>query len=433
VRKIFLLSALSLFLAITFTGCYDKRETNDIGYILTMGMDKGVTDKLRLTLQVLTYKGEGGEGMGGGGGGGGGGDKEAGAVDGTVVTTVDCPSLTSGLNLANAGSPRQFNLMHTKLLVFSEEIARSGELENYLDDLARYREMHAITHVVIARGKAEDFIMENKPVLGENPIRSMQVLLNYRYYTGYFPHTRLFDFHRAVKSTAEQPITMLIAVNSLKNLKEPGQGEKQELVSGGEYLAGELPRKGGSKRELFGAAVFRGAKMTGEINGDEVRVLDMIKGEFGKGFFTIPDPRSGGHIVNLDIHQARNPRVKVSFRGGFPEIDVKIRLEGDIMGVQSGINYEKTGLKPVLEQAFEREIKESIDNLIEKCQQEFQADIFGFGNNAISQFATIEEWEKYKWLEKFPSAKVATQVDFIIRRTGMILKSSPIVPGGEGA
>lgn len=435
IKKITLMIITVLLTAMP-CGCYDRREVDDLAYVLAMGFDRGVTDRLRLTLQIVSFKEGGGgggtvTGMSGGGSGGGGEDQELGQVGGTMVVTVDCPSVFTGLNLANVATSRQLNLMHAKLIIFSEELARSGELEKYLNAVLRYREIRETMDLVITKGKAEEYIRENKGLIGQDPSKSMELLINQQDYTGFFPEVKYYNFYTKMKSSMQQPVAILAGVNSLKNLRQPGQGVQSQSASGGDYLAGEVPRRGGPKRELFGGAVFYGPTMVGELTGTEVRVLKMLTGELERAFYTIKDPLAPDFVVPLDVRPARKPEIKVNLEGDTPEVDVKIRLEGAELSIQSGIHYEGPELKPVLEQAFAEEIKRQADDLIAKCQNDFKADIFGFGKIAVRHFPTIKEWEEYRWLEKFPQARVYTDVDFVIRRTGMMLKTSPKT-GEEG-
>ena len=428
-RKRALLLLLAVVLTVGTTGCYDRREVDENGYVLAIGFDQGINDKLRLTLQILTFKGQESSPKGGGGLGGGAGDgsnPEKGETDGTVVLTVDCPSIFTGINMANMTTARQLSLMHAKMIIFSEEMAKSGEMEKYILGIIRYREVRRIMYLMVTKGTAEDFVKENKTMISMSPSKTMQ-LLPQQSYTGLIPPINLFSFYNDFKSTEKQPIAILANVNNLKNLKEPGPGEVPQATSGGAYLAGEVPRRGGVKRELFGAAVFRGGKMVGEINGSEVRALDMVTGDFRRGFITIKDPLSPDHIVPLDVLPSRKTKIKVNTRGDVPEIQVKVELEGDLLAVQSGINYESVKLKRVLEQAFEQETKSQLDELIAKCQHEFRADIFGFGRSAAFHFPTIEAWERYQWFKKFPNARINTEVKYTIRRTGTLLKSAPVL------
>jgi spore germination protein KC len=242
---------------------------------------------------------------------------------------------------------------------------------------------------------------------------------------GFFPNITLGDFYDDIKSTYNQPIAILACVNDYSSFKETGSQWGEEFKSEGDYLAGQIPRIGGNKIELYGTAVFDGDVMIGELNGDETRLMLMARDQFQRGFFTIPDPENPELIVPLDIRVARKRKVMVKFEGDKPVIILKIQLEGDLLAVQSGINYENKEMKPMLEKTFELYIKNGLDKLIGKCQR-LNADIFRFGCITARQFATIEEWERYNWISKFEKAEVNTEVEFTIRRTGAILKSSPI-------
>jgi spore germination protein KC len=425
IKKIILFLLIVVLMPVGTTGCYDRWEPDDLAYVLVMGFDKGVTDKLRLTLQMASFRGQGGDG-------GGGRQKSGGQSNATESLTVECPSVFTGINIANITTSRRISLMHTKYIVFSEEMARSDDFKKYIMGLPRYREFRKSTHIIICRGKATDFIAANKTFLSMRPAKAFSLILSQQIKDSFVPRGRFSDFYNNLKSDIEGPVAVLGGVNPLK-LEQPGEGGRQEQVSGGEYVAGEVPREGGVKRDLFGAAVFRGPKMVGELDGDETRVLGMVTGDLIRGFFTIKDPENPDCIVALDVRPARRPRMKVNVKGDRPVGDLTLRLEGEILSVQSGVHYESKEKKAVLEAAFEQVIKEEIDNLVEKGQNEFRSDIFGFGRSAVTHFLTNKQWSDYNWAEKYPTAIVNTKVDFIIRRTGMLLKESPFVSGGEEA
>lgn len=104
-RHSLLALTLALFIVSLSTGCTsDSKEVDDQVYALVIGIDKGTTNKLHLTVQFPTYK-EGGGGGGGGmskkDGGEGGGDEESGKVDGTIMESVEASSILEGMNIIN--------------------------------------------------------------------------------------------------------------------------------------------------------------------------------------------------------------------------------------------------------------------------------------------------------------------------------------------
>jgi len=418
-----LLILICYILTTVLGACYDANETDDFAHVLAVGIDQGVSNKWRITVQFATLKKDGDSKVQTTGGNE---TFEIQEQDGYTSITLDAPSFYGGVSMINSIMPRKLNFMHTKFLVLSEDIAKSGLVGEYLAPIVRYREIRRNVRVLIAKCQAYEFIKENKPLFGKTLSKSMEQIVQEWSNMGFFPNITLGDFYDDIKSTYNQPIAILACVNDYRNFKETGSQWRYEFKSEGDYFAGQIPRIGGNKIELYGSAVFNGDIMVGELNGDETRLLLMARNQFRRGFFTIPDPENPELIVPLDVRAARKRKVTVKLEGDKPVITLKIQLEGDLLAVQSGINYENKKLKPVLEKAFEQYIKNGMDKLIEKCQR-LNVDIFKFGGIAARQFATIEEWEQYNWIEKFEKAEVNTEVDFNIRRTGTILRSSNVI------
>jgi spore germination protein KC len=418
-RKVLVLMLLFIVTA-TLTSCYDANEVDDLTYVMALGIDRGVTDTMRLTLQFSSIQEKtGGASMGGGGSSSGGGS-------GYATVTMDVPCFFTGLNMINSTLPRKLNFEHTKFIVFSEEIARSGDMGEYLTPLVRYHQIRKICHVIVSKGTAMDFVNANKPYIGITLSKTMEIMSAEPDNTGLFPHATLDDLYDGIKSTYQQPVAILGAVNNFKNFKQEGSKDDNGFKNGGEYYAGQLPRRGGNDIELLGCAVFDGDKMVGELDGEENRLMMMADGKFKRGFFTLQDPKSPKYAVPLDVRQVKSPEINVKIKGDKPAIHLKLHLNAEILAIPSRIEYESPELKPVLEEAFKKEIKNEMDRLMVKCTN-LKADVFGFGCKAVEQFATVQEWEKFNWLKKFENATVVTEVEFKIIRTGTMLKSSPII------
>ena len=422
-RRTTLIILICCIFSILLTACHDANETDDFAHVLAVGIDKGISNKWRITVQFATLKSDGGSKIQTTGGNQ---DFETQEQDGYTFITLDAPSFYGGVSMINSILSRKLNFMHTKLLVLSEDIAKSGLVGEYLAPIVRYREIRRNVRVLISKCEASKFIKENKPIFGKTLSKSMEQIVQEGSNMDFFPNITLGDFYDDIKSTYNQPIAILACVNDYSNFKEMGSLWGEEFKSEGDYLAGQIPRIGGNKIELYGTAVFDGDIMVGELNGDETRLMLMARGQFQRGFFTLPDPEKPALIVPLDVRAARKRNVMVKLDGDKPVIVLKIQLEGDLLAVQSGINYEIKEMKPVLEKAFEQYIKNRLDTLIEKCQR-LNADVFRFGGIAARQFSTIEKWEQYNWISEFEKAEVNTEVDFTIRRTGAILKSSPVI------
>ncbi|HEX9060288.1 MAG TPA: Ger(x)C family spore germination protein [Clostridia bacterium] len=428
-KKLSLILLLSLLLSILLTGCTpDSKEIDDQVYTLVIGADKGVNNRVRVTVQFPTYKKGGGESSGGSqkkGGGGEGNANETGEVSGTIVETVESPSLLEAIDILNTSTSRRISLVQSKAIIFSEDLAREG-VGRYLETLARYSETRRTMQVIVCRGAAEDFIKENKTLIGESLAKAMELSIGESTTTGFFPHVTFHKFYGGILNPYSMAFASYAGINDFSNLKPLGESESSPLKIGNGLLPGEESRKGDLKKEFSGAAVFDGDKMVGSLNSYETRYLLMVTGDFKRGIVTIEDKDNPDFAIPLDVRLARVPRIKAHFENGIPVIDVNINIEADVGAIQSRQSYEKASKINELDDHIETYLKNGIMRTIEKTQREWGVDIFGFGGYVARSFFTVTEFEKYNWLSHYRDAKVNVIVSANVRRTGLMMSSSPI-------
>jgi len=420
-KNLSFLMPIILFIVI-FSGCtYDSIEIDDQVYTLVIGIDKGISNKVRVTVQFPTYKGGGGGTMEKKGGE----DSEnavSGQVGNTIIETVEAPSILEGIDMINSTTTRRISLVHVKSAVFSEELAREG-IGNYLETFARYRETRRTMQVIVCRGKAEDYIKESKTNIGESISKAIDLLYGQSSNTGFFPHAPFYKFYSSTLSPYGQAYSIYAGVNSLKNIPEEQMYDSNLLITQPGYIAGNMPKKGGIKIELQGTAIFKGDKMVGYLNGYETRYFLMVINQYKKGIITVEDKMVPGDVIPLDIRLGRDTKVKASIKNGKPVIDVTITVEADLGAIQSKVEYEKHPLIDELNKQLEDVIKKGITDVITKTQNEFNADIFGFGHKISRSFFTIQEFEQYNWLEHYKDAEINVDVIANVRRTGLMFSS----------
>lgn len=418
-RKISLISIL-LFIAVFLSSCFDAHEVGDYAYVTTIGIDKGVVDKWRFSFQISDMR-SGSKTQGGG-------EQEKTEY---VALTIDAPTFFKATNVLNTSLARMLNFRHTKYLIISREVAERGEFGDVMGPIIRFREIRRNVNVIVSQGTAESFIDNLKPVVGLSMPKMQEGFMEISKQTGFSPQIKLSDFYSSLKSTYRQPIAIMAGINDFSHLPRNDGGGDNEQIFIGERYAGELPRKGGNNIELFGTALFDGDKMVHKLDGYETRIMLMLRGEFERGTFSHNDPLRPDLDVAVDLSRHSKPKVKVVFDEGKPVIYVNIRLDGTILAIQSRINYEKTDMIGYLEGLIETTIKHQADALIDKAK-ELNVDFLNFGHHVVKCFSTIQEWEKYNWLEKFKDIKAVVTVDAKIRRTGTMIKSSPVLQKGGG-
>ncbi|MEA4846767.1 MAG: Ger(x)C family spore germination C-terminal domain-containing protein, partial [Clostridiaceae bacterium] len=269
--------------SIMLASCQDSKEVDSLLHVNIIGVERGISDKLRLTIKFPTLKESSGPVSGGGG--------ESVQREYTTLT-VDAPSFFTGIDMLNAFSARRLNFMHTEVLVISEDLAESGLLGEFLAPIIRFRQIRRSMYVVVINGSPMDFIDTVEPVVGTALIKYMQILIDESKFTGFSLNSTLNRFYDQMKSSYRQPTVILGALSNPENLKQEGEKREKKFKTGGEYYAGELPTNSSKTIELFGTAVFDGDKMVGKLNGEETRLFQMATGEFRMGSFTIQDPKA---------------------------------------------------------------------------------------------------------------------------------------------
>ncbi|MDD4334395.1 MAG: Ger(x)C family spore germination C-terminal domain-containing protein, partial [Desulfotomaculaceae bacterium] len=240
---------------------------------------------------------------------------------------------------------------------------------------------------------------------------------------GLYPTTQLINLYLDTKSHSRQAALPLAAIH-----EGEFESAKPGLPAGGtgRYLAGEVPVAAKSKVQFIGTAVFREDKLVGLLDGQDTRYFLMLTGNFGSGYMGIKDPLDESGNIGLRVRQGQKPKYRTSIdEDGNVAINVELFLESEIIAENSANNFGQLDLKPILEEAFSKQIEQGCHNLIKRTQDELRSDAFGFGDKVKHLFLTEQSWEEYKWLECYPEAQVNVSVRSKIRRTGLLLKRIP--------
>lgn len=414
-KKLIWVLLVALAFSFVTSGCWDSNEVDNQVYALALGVDKGVDNIIRVTVQFPTYK-QGG--AGGGGQGSGSGE--------TIITTVDAPTILEATKILGTSSSRRISLLHLKAIVFSEDFAREG-IESFLQPIARFRETRRVTQIIVTRGTAEGYIKANKTVIGQSLSKAMDLKITQADDAGYFPHAYFHNFYKSTISPYSQPYAIYAGVNQNSRLKPLQQDKESPLRTEPGLLPGEIPKKGNVNNEFAGTAVFDGDKMIGYLDAYETRYFLMVIDQFNRGLMSIEDENAPGKAIVLDIRPGRTPMIKASFHRNKPVITIRLNIEADIISIQSGYPYEELKNIDSLNKQIKKHIQDGVVRVIDKSQNELASDFFGFGYKVARNFATIQEFEKYNWKKHYPEAEVYVEVVANVRRTGLMMGSSPTI------
>lgn len=204
-KKIIKVSLIILILTIclfTLTGCYDANGIENLAYVIALGIDKGDTSKLKLSLQIASLTSSESSSSDGG-------SSQYSQAD---VISVDCSTIDEGITLLNSYISKKINLSHCKAIIISEELAYQGVSE-YIFTFANNLEIRPNSHILISKCKANDFLKNFEPSLESISARYYELILNSTSYSGYTENILLYNFYEDILSTTREATAILVNLN----------------------------------------------------------------------------------------------------------------------------------------------------------------------------------------------------------------------------
>ena len=421
-RKI---TSLIMVLCITLVlaGCNGSKETDEVAYILAIGIDKSSDGMLKVTYQYAISSALAKEASGG-------------SEDKFGTVTFIAPSIAESLNLMGTFTSRIPNLSHVKILLIGEEAAKSGVVD-VLASFTRYREFRgSVAIVTVKDGTAAEVLTNLKSVVELLPSKFVENMMLKAPDIGYTPPSLIQHFSSRLKGKSGAPYTALVAMNPVTGRNVP-TGEKVAGEKAEEYTAGNIPTKGKSVPISFaGTALYCDDKLVGTLTTEETRMMMILTGELGRVFMTVSDPQVPDKPVNVFIRLREKPAITPSREDGVYKFDVSVQLEGDITSLPSGVHYEDPGIKVQLDDRISDVIAQSMRKMFRKTQ-DLGSDVVGFGFYARYLYATYPQWQEAaeRWNDDYRKADIRLTVKTTLRRSGLIWQTTPVYktpPQGQG-
>ena len=137
-RKFLIFIIILVLLLLTFFGMNSINAIDNLAYVVSMGFDIKDSGKLELSFQIAIPSGSSGSSS-----------SDSSQSSDSIINSVECNTLESGINLVNSYLGKKLNLSHCKAIVFSEEIAAKG-IGEYLYTLVNNIEIRPTCNVIIS-------------------------------------------------------------------------------------------------------------------------------------------------------------------------------------------------------------------------------------------------------------------------------------------
>lgn len=383
-----------IIIATILSGCWSRKELNEVAIVLGTGIDLNKEGHIRLTVQVAvpTAFATGEEGKGG--------QKEAASME----VSADGATIEEAERYLAMKIPREIYWGHCVALIIGENMAKKG-VRMITDFFERDREPRETMWVMVAKGTAEDFL-KTSSILEKTSSQAVGLLTRMK--TGY--SVKLMEFTEMLAEDGIQPAAP--GVRAVEENEAPGESRQTETES--------------KRVEISGTALFREDRLVGWLDADETRGLLWLKGQPVKGVITLPAPEEPDKMVSIKIKRS-SVKIKAESLDDVPVFTVKIRVEGDMIEQQGRENLAKPEKISELEESIGYEIRKRAELALHRARDIYGVDVFGFGQIYHRRFKS--EWRNIKdsWDDIFRQAKVDIQVEAHIREIGLLTRR----PGTE--
>jgi spore germination protein KC len=166
--------------------------------------------------------------------------------------------------------------------------------------------------------------------------------------------------------------------------------------------------------QFIGLAMFKKDKLIGWLDEEESKGYNYTQGEIKSTTVVFPCPQ-GKKDIGVELLRTKED-TQLKKKNGKPQIDVNIRMEGNVVEAQCDIDLSKTEVINNLEKLTEQDIKRSIEAALKAAQKNYQSDIFGFGS--VIYRDNPKYWNKVKadWDKEFQDLQVNVKVKADIQR-----------------
>lgn len=349
--------AVSLMLCLLLTSCVSTEIIDEVPVVFIAGFDKGSEGKIKGTISLQRFK----------------------PNQEVETRTFQAEAHTSkGLRNKLSGVPKPITIGKMAVMLFGEEEAERGVLR-VLDSFLRDPASGRLMYIGVVEGSAGDLITEEFEYLqGIGPF--LQILIRQSIEYGNMPQNNLHLFDYKYYGKGMDPYMPLLKKN-----------EDEIIVSG--------------------LALFKGEKMVGKLDLEEMFMFTLINKNHKAGLFEVA--LSDGNFATL--HKVKS-HVDYTIDNGntSPEVSIKVDIKANIAQYTGDKLDDK--IKKMIAKEFEEKIQKDSLKLIKKFQ-DLQIDPLALGDRARSQ---TRQFNFSNWEDQY------TGLDIKIKPTVGILESGII-------
>ncbi len=390
-KKIVAVILTITFFSMLLTGCWDRKELNQLGIAMAIGLDKGDDGKVQLTSQIVRPAAI---------------EKQGGGKEPPYELVISSgKSIFEAIRNTVKEFDRRSFFSHTKVIVVGEDYAREG-LGDTIDFVTRSHELRKTTWLIVASDCKASEVLGVKHGLEKIQANYMEGILRSQKVDSNSTVTKVIDFIKAMPGEGSNPITGVFSLINVKSV--PAEGTEPE------------ERKG---LKLSGSALFKKDKLIGFLGNNETLGLNILTHKFNRIPISLqatrdqPDEKVVVEIIKIHCS------VKPSINKGQIQFNVAIKAEGNLTEVKDDMDVTNLKIFDEINSNFSEFLRNTTDNSIRVIQKNMGTDVIGFGRAFELKYPKTWSKIKTRWNDEiFPNVSYTVTVDARLNRTGMTLR-----------
>lgn len=376
---IFILSNLA-------TGCWNYHELNDLA--ITTGIAIDIKDeKYVVSYMIANAKKSQGESN----------KQEA----SSVVYSGEGDSISSAYMDLNSKNPKIPYISHLEVIVISEDAAKKGVI-NIIDFLMRNPESRKEFFVVLSKDTSASSILETLSPLESFPSQNVaNNIVSNKEDQSTIIVEQYSDFVSKLLKEGIQPVLSGVEI----------EGDKEE----GKEQSSLESSKPSSTIKIHTIGIFKEDKLLGWADHDETIGINILNNEVGSVLLEskCDDEYMAATLTNIKTS------TDIKFDGNNPKVKLDVVAEGALVEINCKKNIEEIEVINELKEMFQKSLKNILTNSIDLAQNQYNSDIFGYGN--MIHKSNFKKWNEIKdtWDDEiFSNLEFDIKVDISLSSKG---------------
>ncbi|HAE91845.1 MAG TPA: Ger(x)C family spore germination protein [Tissierella sp.] len=378
-NKPFIFISILILMAILLTGCWNYREIDKLALVSGLAVDKnGLNKGYEVTAEIISIPTSAKEP-----------NFNSTKIQSKGEGVFDCMR-----NMINV-SAKQLFWSHTAILIIGEDVAKESILP-ILDWITRDSEPRLTLYILVSKADTAKDILSSKSLSTE--IRSFEIedmiISNKR--LSKIPNVQVYQLLNDVSTDGIYPV--LPTVELVYN------GDKETMA-------------------LSGGAIFNNDKLVDYMDFEDVKSYLFIRNQITGGIINTTLINNGS-IDNIALEIFKN-KTKINPIISNEEISMNIKITTEVSIAESSASINALNKMDIekLEIVAEKTLKDNILKTIARAQNDFELDIFGFGNLVKEKMPHVWKDIENNWDEIFKGLKINLDVDINVRGSGHLLRS----------